>query len=606
MRITPSLFKRKSRRISRLALQFEDERKALINRAIYMSAGMCSIFVPLFGLLDLIFKPHLFYALLAIRLGVTVICISMMFLSKLPLGVKHSYALTMTVALVVCIAISMMCFIDDGASDPYYAGINLIIVGMGIMFPFTLQESILMGIMIWLTYFLPNVMIKEPHENTIFINNNFFLLSTVIISVVGTQFNLRSRKNQWNAHRRLKLAHQRIKNHAKELEDKVKERTQRLLQSERLAVVGQLAGGIAHDFNNLLTSILGISELLLNTMDKKDRIRSDIESIHRVSIRAADLIKQLLAFSRRQILMPKVLKLNDEIKEIESLLQRLIGENIELVIDTDEDTGNVRVDPVQIEQILFNLCVNARDAMPDGGKLFIETENMVLSNTYCSAKNLSIPSGEYVVVAVSDTGAGMSQEVQNKIFEPFFTTKEKGKGTGLGLSTVYGIVKQSNGDIIVYSEQNNGTTFKIFLPRIKQDIGSSRIKMKNSQPPRGNETILVVEDEDDVRDITVRMLKKQGYKVLSAKEGNQALDVSDNYKGKIDLLVTDVIMPIMNGKALAEKLSSRRESIKVLFLSGYTDSMISHQGVLNENTLFLAKPFTLETLSHKIRNIFDN
>lgn len=606
MRFTSSLIKRKSKKVSRLALQFENERKTLINRAIYICSAMCSIFVPLFGLLDLIFKPHLFYVLLVMRLGVTVICISILFLSKLSFGMRHPYALTLTVALVVCVAISMMCFIDDGASDPYYAGINLIIVGMGIMFPFTLPESVFMGIMIWLSYFLPNVMIKEPQETTIFINNNFFLLSTIIISIVGTQFNLRSRKNQWNAHRRLKLAHRRIKSHAKELEDKVKERTQRLLQSERLAVVGQLAGGIAHDFNNLLTSILGISELLLNTMEKKDRIRGDIESIHRVSIRAADLIKQLLAFSRRQILMPKVLNLNDEIKEIESLLQRLIGENIELIIDTSTDTGNVRVDPVQIEQILFNLCVNARDAMPDGGRLFIETENMTLTNTYCSIKNLSVPPGEYVVVAVSDTGTGMSQEVQTKIFEPFFTTKEKGKGTGLGLSTVYGIVKQSNGDIIVYSEQNSGTTFKIFLPRIKQDTGSTQLKKKKNQLPRGTETILVVEDEDDVRDITVRMLKKQGYKVLSAKEGNQALDVSDNYKGTIDLLVTDVIMPVMNGKALAEKLSSRRETIKVLFLSGYTDSMISHQGVLNENTLFLAKPFTLETLSHKIRNIFDN
>ena len=544
-----------------------------------------------------------------LRLVVTVVCSTVYVVSKSSLGKRYPYVLSLVVALTVCGSIAMMCRLDQGPEDPYYAGINLPILGFAIMFPLNFRESISMFSLVWLTYFLPNFIILQPHEINIFVSNNFFLISTIIISVVSCKFNFHHRKNQWNAHRHLQSAHRKIKNHADELEKKVQERTQRLLQSERLAVVGQLAGGIAHDFNNILTAILGISELILSTLPKDDplKLREDIESISRVGQRAVDLVKQLLAFSRRQILVTKTLYLNAVITDIEKMLKRLIGEDIELIVNTAPELGNVQADPVQIEQIILNLAVNARDAMPNGGKLIIETANVKLDDAYCKLGKVSLSPGDYVMMAISDTGTGMSEDVKSKVFEPFFTTKEKGQGTGLGLSTVYGIVKQSHGDILVYSEENKGTTLKVYLPLVKQPTHESCKPVKNGKKlPRGKETILLVEDEDEVRNLTARVLKKQGYNVLKAKEGKSALSLAESYDGSIDLLVTDVIMPYMNGKALAEKLTTKRSDIKVLFISGHIDSMITQHGILEDDVEFLQKPFTADILSHKIRSVFDN
>jgi nitrogen-specific signal transduction histidine kinase len=404
----------------------------------------------------------------------------------------------------------------------------------------------------------------------------------------------------------LEAAHCKIKNHAKELEEKVQERTQRMLQSERLAVVGQLAGGVAHDFNNFLTAIMGISELLLHSLPDEDTHRQDIESIARVGKRAAGLVKQLLAFSRRQIMVPQTLELNKVILDLKKMLLRVIGEHIEIEMRCGSDLGYILADPVQIEQIILNLCVNARDAMPDGGKLIIETDHTNLDRLYIRQRDLSIPPGEYIMLAISDTGIGMTEEVKRKIFEPFFTTKEDGAGTGLGLSSVYGIVKQSNGDILVYSELNKGTTFRIYLPSIAAGGDVLKEDKAKKQLPRGKETILLVEDEDDVRNLTARMLEQQGYKVIQASEGREAIKISRKHKGHIDLLMTDVIMPHMNGKVLADQLLAERMNLKVLFLSGYTDNMIIHKGIIESHNTFLQKPYTMEALSHKIRNLFDN
>jgi signal transduction histidine kinase/CheY-like chemotaxis protein len=601
--------KQRSGVASPLSSQFEKERKKIIIRAVTLGSLLCTILVPLFFLLDLVSKPHMLWPFAILRLFVTVVCGTVYFASKTSLGKRFPYILSLIVALSVCGSIAMMCRLDQGPEDPYYAGINLPILGFAIMFPLNFRESISMFSLVWLTYFLPNFIILQPYEIDIFVSNNFFMISTIIISVVSCKFNFHHRKNQWNAHRRLQSAHRKIKNHADELEKKVQERTQRLLQSERLAVVGQLAGGIAHDFNNILTAILGISELILSTIPKDDplKLREDIESISRVGQRAVDLVKQLLAFSRRQILVTKTLNLNMVITDIEKMLKRLIGEDIELVVKTEPKLGNVQADPVQIEQIILNLSVNARDAMPKGGKLIIQTANVKLDTAYCKLGKVSLIPGDYVMMAVSDTGTGMSEDVKSKVFEPFFTTKEKGQGTGLGLSTVYGIVKQSHGDILVYSEENKGTTLKVYLPLVKQPTHESRKPVKNGKKlPRGKETILLVEDEDEVRNLTARVLQKQGYNVLKAKEGKSALSLAESYEGSIDLLVTDVIMPYMNGKALAEQLTTKRTDLKVLYISGHIDSMITQHGILEDNVEFLQKPFTADSLSHKIRSVFDN
>jgi len=592
---------------SSLAAQFEQERMRLLNRAVAIGATLAAVLVPLFSLLDIVFKPNVFWLFFIIRLSVTLASIAVYFLTKTPFGIKNPYPLGVFLTIIVGGSIALMCHLDMGPSDPYYAGINLPLLGFGILLPLLLKEGILVFGIVWLIYFIPNFFVLQSHEVKIFVSNNFFMISTIIISLAASQFHLYQRRAQWHTHRKLQSAHRKIKNHAKELEEKVQERTQRLLQSERLAVVGQLAGGIAHDFNNILTAILGISQLITDSLSEKNPIRQDIESISRAGKRAVDLVKQLLAFSRRQILISKVLNLNDVISEIREMLARVIGEDIELIVRTQPDLGNILTDPVQIEQIILNLSVNARDAMSNGGKLIIKTANVTLDKTYCKSGKITLPPGEYVMLAVSDTGEGMDKEVKAKIFEPFFTTKEKGQGTGLGLSSVYGIVKQSNGDITVYSEEGKGTTLKIYLPRVMEPTEKPRKKTNNRRKlPTGKETILLVEDENEVRHLTARLLEKQGYKVMQAEEGRAALSLSEQYDGSIDLLVSDVIMPHMNGKVLAERLLAQRSDLKVLFISGHINSIIAQSGIFNISSAFLQKPYTIENLSNKIRDIFDN
>ncbi|MBN2031122.1 response regulator [bacterium] len=587
--------------------QFEEERLRLLNWAVTVGALLAVILVPIFGILDLVLKYHIISTFLAIRISVTLISLAVYFLAKSAYGGKQPYVLGAFLTLVVGGSIALMCYLDQGPSDPYYAGINLPLLGFGILLPLKMTEAIFIFVLVWLSYFIPNLLILQPYETQIFISNNFFMLSTIIISLASSQFHLSQRKTQWYTHQKLQLAHQKIQCQTKDLRKKVKERTQRLLQSERLAVVGQLAGGVAHDFNNILTAILGFSQLLLDSLPAKSPLRNDVKSIAESGERAVDLVKQLLAFSRRQILSPKVINLNDEIINIEKMLSRVIGEDIELVIDRQENLGNIMADPIQIEQIVLNLSVNARDAMPKGGRLTIRTARVTLDKSYCRSCKISLAPGDYVLLSVSDIGEGMSEDVKVKIFEPFFTTKKKGKGTGLGLSTVLGIVKQSQGEITVSSRVGMGTTITIYFPCVQEALEKGT-KNRNylSQLPKGRETILLVEDEDEVRRLTARMLTKQGYRVMQAKEGKAALSLSKEYEGPIDLLVTDVIMPQMNGKILAEHLIAQRASLKVLYISGHIDSMITQQGIVDVDSDLLQKPYTFESLNYKIRNIFDN
>ena len=379
---------------------------------------------------------------------------------------------------------------------------------------------------------------------------------------------------------------------------------EQLRQSQKMEAIGRLAGGIAHDFNNLLTIIKGYTQLLLIELKESGSLKNNLEEIKRASERAADLIRQLLAFSRRQILEMKVLDLNNILKNLDKMLHRVIGEDIELVTILAEDLGRVKTDPGQIEQVVLNLAVNARDAMPDGGKLTLETANVALDEAYARAHIAVIP-GRYVMVSVSDTGVGMSPEVKERVFEPFFTTKEKGKGTGLGLSTVYGIVKQSGGNIWVYSEPGQGTTFKIYLPRVDEPLEELKEEVVKEKFPRGSETILVVEDEEEVRKLAARVLKRQGYKVLEASEGNEALVICEKYKEPIHLMLTDVVMPKMSGRELANRLGSLHPEMKVLYMSGYTDNAIALHGILEEGLNYLQKPFTVDGLARKVREVLD-
>ncbi len=390
----------------------------------------------------------------------------------------------------------------------------------------------------------------------------------------------------------------------KRVEKEKAELQEQLRQSQKMEAIGRLAGGIAHDFNNLLTVIKGYSQLSLIELKEDTPLKGNIEHIHTATDRAADLVRQLLAFSRRQILEMKVWDLNAILTNLKNMLRRLIGEDIELTTILAEDLGRVKTDLGWIEQAIMNLVVNARDAMPSGGKLTIETANVVLDEAYVS-RRVGVKPGPFVMFSVSDTGVGMTPEVRERLFEPFFSTKEKDKGTGLGLSTVYGIVKQSGGNIWVYSEPGKGTTFKIYLPRVDEPLEQLREKASADRLLRGSETILLVEDEEDVRRLAHLILGRQGYEVLAARDGDEALLICGQHKDPIHLLLTDVVMPRMSGHELAKRLESSHPEAKVLYMSGYTDNAIVLHGVLAEGVNYIQKPFTVDALTKKVREVLE-
>ncbi len=380
---------------------------------------------------------------------------------------------------------------------------------------------------------------------------------------------------------------------------------EQLRQSQKMEAIGRLAGGIAHDFNNLLTVIRGYSQLSLMDLSENEKLRGHIEEIQRASQKASDLTHHLLAFSRRQIMEMKILDLNALLKDLDRMLHRVIGEDIELTYRLANHLGRVKIDVGQIEQVILNLAVNARDAMPTGGKLTIETSNAELDETYARTHIGSKP-GHYVMLSVSDTGVGMMPEVRERAFEPFFTTKERGKGTGLGLSTVYGIVKQSGGNIWAYSEPGKGTTFKIYLPRVDEFLKEAVEKAEAAEILKGSETILVVEDEEEVLKLVAQILTGQGYSVIEASDGDEAMDFAKQHEKKpIHLLLTDVVMPGLSGAKLAETLRVEHPGLKVLYMSGYTDNAIVHHGVLEEGINYIQKPFTLDALARKVRDVLD-
>ena len=377
-----------------------------------------------------------------------------------------------------------------------------------------------------------------------------------------------------------------------------------LLQSQKMEAVGRLAGGIAHDFNNLLTVIIGRAQRVVRSVEPEHPRYPDIELIQKSAYRASALTRQLLAFSRKQVLQPKVLSLNEVVGDLEAMVRRLIREDIELITALEADLGQVKVDPHQMEQVLVNLVVNAVDAMPHGGRLIIETANTELTAAY-AIKHVGMEPGAFVMLAVSDNGQGMDADTRARIFEPFFTTKEQGKGTGLGLSTVHGVINQSGGHILVYSEPGRGTTFKIYLPRVDAPKRAARRPLAPVDVRRGAETLLVVEDEEDVRGLARDVLVEGGYTVLVAATAEDAVRICEEHESPISLLLSDVVMPKVSGPQLAQRLVDLRPELHVLYMSGYTDEAIVHHGVLEPGTAFIEKPFTPEDLCGMVRDVLD-
>ncbi len=375
-----------------------------------------------------------------------------------------------------------------------------------------------------------------------------------------------------------------------------------LQQAQKMEAVGRLAGGIAHDFNNMLTAVKAYSEFLLADLDQADARRTDVQEIAKAADRAASLTRQLLAFSRKQVLQPQPLDLNDVVERMEKMLRRLIGEDVQIVTRLESDLRLVEADPSQIEQVIMNLAVNARDAMPDGGAITIETRNETLERV---EPDWAIAPGAYVALVITDTGIGMDAQIRAQIFEPFFTTKPIGEGTGLGLSTVYGIIKQSGGHVSVFSEPGRGSTFKVYLPHIDTAESNPMLGPAMSRMPRGSETIVLVDDDEGVRAVARRILQRAGYTVLSAPDGIEAIRLIGESGGDVHLLVTDVVMPELGGRDLVTHVRDTYPELRVLFVSGYTEEGIRRHGVLDTESAFLEKPFTAERLAQKVREVLD-
>jgi two-component system cell cycle sensor histidine kinase/response regulator CckA len=387
-------------------------------------------------------------------------------------------------------------------------------------------------------------------------------------------------------------------------EEALSKTEEHLRQTQKMEAIGRLAGGVAHDFNNLLTAVIGYSEMALKKIAIGDPIWNDLLEIKKAGERAATLTNQLLAFGRKQMLQPKILDFNSVVENVSKMLRRLIGENIEIAVIPEAKLGLVKADPGQIEQVIVNLAVNARDAMPKGGKLTLETANVYIRDE-SAFRDLEITPGHYVMFAMTDTGSGMDVKTMARIFEPFFTTKELGKGTGLGLSMVYGIIKQSGGHVAIESEPGSGTTVKVYLPRIDEQPFVPTLQTKITLPQKNNETILLVEDEEIVRELTARILRDLGYEVFVASNGQEALEIASGNIGKIELVISDIVMPQMGGKELVDKLLLMKPQIKLIYISGYTENSIVHQGVLDPNIDFLQKPFSYEAIAAKVREVLD-
>ena len=391
----------------------------------------------------------------------------------------------------------------------------------------------------------------------------------------------------------------------KQVEREILALEEQLHQSQKMEAISRLAGGMAHDFNNLLTPIVGYSQLAISALPPQESVQNDLHEIRKAAESAVALIRQLSIFSKHQPENPQVVNLNHTLSNMDHLIHRLVGEQVTLVTLPAPDLGLVKIDPGQFEQVIVNLVVNARDAMPNGGKLILETSNVTLNQDYVYQHSGMVP-GQYVMIAVSDTGVGMTKEVKAHLFEPFFTTKGISSGTGMGLSTAYGIVRQSNGYILVYSELGHGTTLKIYLPRTEEEVEPLPQQEEVTPLPEGHETVLLVEDDPLVRGLTARVLRKQGYHLLEASNGSEALRVAEKHvREVIHLLLTDVVMPGMIGRELAERLRSVFPKIKVLYMSGYTKSAIVHHGLLEEGINYIQKPFMVEALSRKVREVID-
>jgi len=585
----------------------------------------CLLFVLLGGL-DYLVTPENFPLFLRYRAVLSLLLLCGYFLTG-RLNNRDLSALAYILVAGSAVAIELMILQFGGHESPYYVGMILLGIAVTGLVPARFSFHVVIAILIYVLYLVPIVLTESVANHRDFLIANTFIIlifSTMLLarylsghalrSELGLQYDLEQHREHLETVVQEQTAElvDTVEKLKQEIAERQKAEVERqflqgqLLQSQKMESIGRLAGGVAHDFNNILTAILSYAELTLMKLAEDHPVRSHLVSIQAASEKAATLTHQLLAFSRRQVLEMKAVDLNKVIEGMANMLSRMIGEDILLELKTEATISTIRADQGQIEQVLMNFAVNARDAMPSGGRLLIGTKDVDLNDVLLRTQE-TVTFDKYVMLSVADTGAGMTAEVRERIFEPFFTTKELGRGTGLGLATVYGIVKQHSGNIFVDSDPGQGTTFKVYFP-IAGERGQECDKDHDlSGPlPAGTEVILVVEDDPSVRELVRQVLAPLGYKVLATAGGDDALRTSDSYDGPVDLLLTDVVMPGMNGKQLAETLRIKRPGIKVLFMSGYAHDVLSTQGMLEPGIAMIHKPFRTVALARQVRQVLDS
>ena len=585
----------------------------------------CLLFVLLGGL-DYLVTPENFPLFLRYRAVLSLLLLCGYFLTG---RLNNRYLSVLAYILVAgsAVAIELMILQFGGHESPYYVGMILLGIAVIGLVPARFSFHVVIAILIYVLYLVPIVLTESVANHRDFLIANTFIIlifSTMLLarylsgkalqSELGLQYDLEQHREHLETVVQEQTAElvDTVEKLKQEISERQKAEVERqflqgqLLQSQKMESIGRLAGGVAHDFNNILTAILSYAELTLMKLAEDHPVRSHLVSIQAASEKAATLTHQLLAFSRRQVLEMKAVDLNKVIEGMANMLSRMIGEDILLELKTEATISTIRADQGQIEQVLMNFAVNARDAMPSGGRLLIGTKDVDLNDVLLRTQE-TVTFDKYVMLSVADTGAGMTAEVRERIFEPFFTTKELGRGTGLGLATVYGIVKQHSGNIFVDSDPGKGTTFKVYFP-IAGERGQERDKDHDLTGvlPAGTEVILVVEDDPSVRELVRQVLAPLGYKVLATAGGDEALRTSDSYDGPVDLLLTDVVMPGMNGKQLAGALRIKRPGIKVLFMSGYAHDVLSTQGMLEPGVAMIHKPFRTVALARQVRQVLDS
>lgn len=601
---------------------------------IRLALGLGIILYALFGILDAFLIPEKKYVFWFIRFGIVIPFALFLFYFTFSKQAKRiiQFLISLNVLSAGLGIIAMIIMADPPVTYSYYAGIIIVLI-----FAYTIAglRFIYATIVCWMliiVYELVAIFIVNTPVSII-VNNNFFFITANLLAMFASYYIEFSSRRDFYLVRLLNNEKDKVSEAKNKLEDIVEERTlqlnqsnkelkkevkeknklieqqkdlqEQLIQSQKMEAIGLMAGGVAHDFNNILTVIKGYSDFLLLDKSENDSDYDNIYQIREAGTRAESLTRQLLAFSRKQLLQPKILDANSMLRNLEKMIRRLITEDIELVFKYSDKSLKFKADPGQLEQVILNLVINASDAMPKGGKLIVKSGHDYFDEKF-NKENPDAEIGEKVLFSVSDTGIGMDSKTLEHIYEPFYTTKSKGKGTGLGLSTVYGIVKQSDGFIKVESEKGIGTVFYVYFNAVDGKTSNVDAKENAQNQYSGSETILLIEDDDAVREYAERILKNGGYKVFSSPNGKDALDVFIQKKEEINFLITDVIMPGMSGKEIAEKLKSLKPDMKQLFISGYTDDIIAKHGIIDEKLNILQKPFTPATLKSKIRNILDS